>query len=66
VPGLMLASGDVVDVDLGVPFGLAVDSAAHCQHVGAVASKRLTQGMGNVDPVTLAQIRNTRAALRDF
>lgn len=46
--------------------GLDVDSAAQCQHLRAVASQRIDRTVGNVGPVTLAQIRGTIAALLDL
>ena len=112
----MLNSGDVVEVDLGVPTGseaglrrpavvvtaqrvlratptvvqvvpltrtlrgyasevtvraddtsgLATDSAAQCQHIRAIASARVLRTVGNVGPVSLAQIRGTLAVLLDI
>ncbi len=112
----MLTSGDVVEVDLGVPEGseaglrrpavivtadrillhrptvvqvvpvsstvrgyatevtvpadpangLEVDSAAQCQHLRAVASQRIDRTLGNVGPMTLAQVRDTIATLLDL
>lgn len=112
----MPASGDVVEVDLGVPSGseaglrrpaviitaervllhqpsvvqvipltstvrgyatevtvpadpasgLDLDSAAQCQHIRAVAAQRIERTLGNVGPVTLAQIRDTIATLLDL
>ena len=112
----MLTSGDVVEVDLGVPEvseaglrrpavivtadrillhrptvvqvvpvtstvrgyatevtvpadpanGLEVDSAAQCQHLRAVASQRIDRTLGNVGPMTLAQVRETIATLLDL
>ncbi|MFO7960096.1 MAG: type II toxin-antitoxin system PemK/MazF family toxin [Nitriliruptoraceae bacterium] len=46
--------------------GLDVDSAAQCQHLRAVASQRIDRTLGNVGPVTLAQIRDTIVALLDL
>lgn len=46
--------------------GLETDSAAQCQHIRAVATRRIAQPVGNVGPVTLAQIRETIAVLLDL
>ncbi|QBI18512.1 type II toxin-antitoxin system PemK/MazF family toxin [Egibacter rhizosphaerae] len=46
--------------------GLDVDSAAQCQHLRAVASQRIDRALGNVGPVTLAQVRDTIATLLDL
>ena len=46
--------------------GLAVDSAAQCQHIRAVATERVTETMGNVDGAVLTQIRETIAVLLDL
>lgn len=46
--------------------GLDVDSAAQCQHLRAVASQRIDRTLGNVGPVTLAQVRDTIATLLDL
>ena len=46
--------------------GLDVDSAAQCQHLRAVASRRIDRTLGNVGPVTLAQVRDTIATLLDL
>ena len=46
--------------------GLDVDSAARGQHLRAVASQRIDRNLGNVGPVTLAQIRDTIGALLDL
>lgn len=112
----MLTSGDVVELDLGVPVGreagfghpavvvtaqrvlrrdpavvhvvpltstirpfasevvvapdpdngLAVLSAAQCQHLRAVSTARLGSVRGNVGAATLAQVRDTVAMLLDL
>jgi len=46
--------------------GLEVDSAAQCQHLRAVASQRIDRTLGNVGPMTLAQVRDTIATLLDL
>lgn len=46
--------------------GLDVDSAAQCQHLRAVAAQRIDRTLGNVGPVTLAQVRDTIATLLDL
>lgn len=46
--------------------GLDADSAAQCQHLRAVASQRIDRTLGNVGPVTLAQVRDTIATLLDL
>lgn len=46
--------------------GLDVDSAAQCQHIRAVAAERIQRTLGNVGPVTLAQVRDAIATLLDL
>jgi mRNA interferase MazF len=115
-PGSMPTSGDVVDLDLGVPEGreagfrhpavgvtahrildaqpsvihvvpvtstirafdseitiepdpakgLALRSAARCQHLRAVSPGRITTSRGNVGPAVLIQIRRSIAVLLDL
>lgn len=112
----MLTSGDVVDLDLGIPAGreagflhpavvvtaqriltrapsvvhvvpltstlrpfetevqiapdpvngLAVASAAQCQHLRAVAPARIVEVRGNVGPMVLRQLRESIAILLDI
>lgn len=112
----MLTSGDVVDLDLGLPQGreagfhhpavvvsaqrilnaepsvvyvvpltsavrgfhseitiepdghngLAVRSAAQCQHLRAASTSRIVSSLGNVGAAALAQIRETIAVLLDL
>ncbi len=112
----MLTSGDVVDLDLGLPQGreagfrhpavvvsaqrilgaepsvvsvvpltstirgfhseitiepdehngLAVRSAAQCQHLRAASTGRIASARGNVGAATLAQIRETIAVMLDI
>jgi mRNA interferase MazF len=45
--------------------GLDARSAAQCQHVRAVATKRIRDRVGNVGPVVLGQIRDTLGVLLD-
>ena len=45
---------------------LAEPSAAQCQHVRAVATTRIHARAGNVGPVALGEIRETRALLMDL
>lgn len=46
--------------------GLAVVSAAQCQHVRAVSPQRLVGVRGNVGAAVLAQVRETIAVLLDL
>lgn len=46
--------------------GLAVGSAAQCQHLRAVSPRRIVGVRGNVGPTALAQIRETIAVLLDL
>ena len=46
--------------------GLAVVSAAQCQHIRAVSRQRLVGVRGNVGPAVLAQVRETIALLLDL
>lgn len=46
--------------------GLAVRSAAQCQHLRAVSTSRIVSALGNVGIETLAQIRETIAVLVDL
>lgn len=46
--------------------GLAVPSAAQCQHIRAVATSRIEESVGNVGPLALSQIRDTLAVLLDL
>lgn len=46
--------------------GLAVTSAAQCQHIRAVATSRIDESIGNVGPLALSQIRDTLAVLIDL
>ncbi|MDA3039308.1 MAG: type II toxin-antitoxin system PemK/MazF family toxin [Actinomycetota bacterium] len=46
--------------------GLAVVSAALCQHVRAISPHRITDAQGNVGSFVLAQLRETIALLLDL
>ena len=46
--------------------GLAVESAAQCQHVRSVSPRRIVEVRGNVAGAALAQIRETIAVLLDI
>ena len=46
--------------------GLAVESAAQCQHLRAVSPRRVREVRGNVGLASLAQIRETIAVLLDI
>lgn len=46
--------------------GLLQPSAAQCQHVRAISSRRLVERYGHVSPEALAQLRETVADLLDL
>jgi mRNA interferase MazF len=46
--------------------GLAVRSAAQCQHVRAIATGRVGAHLGNVGVVSLRQLRETLALILDL
>lgn len=46
--------------------GLAVVSAAQCQHIRAVSARRVTGARGNVGTTVLAQLRETLAVILDL
>lgn len=52
-----------IDPDAG--NGLAVVSAAKCQHIRAIAVGRLREPIGNVGPEALSQVREVLADLLD-
>ena len=54
-----------VAIDPDPANGLEVRSAAQCQHIRGVATRRLEDTVGNVGPVVVAQVRNTLALLLD-
>ena len=55
-----------VTIEPDVSNGLAVVSAAQCQHIRAVSRQRLVGVRGNVGPSVLAQVRETIAVLLDL
>lgn len=46
--------------------GLSSDSAAQCQHVRSIAVRRVRETVGNVGPMTLAEVREVLADLLDL
>ncbi|MDQ6782235.1 MAG: type II toxin-antitoxin system PemK/MazF family toxin [Actinomycetota bacterium] len=46
--------------------GLAVKSAAQCQHLRALSRQRITTARGNVGPAVLAEIREAIAVVLDL
>ncbi len=46
--------------------GLAVESAAQCQHLRAVSPRRILEVRGNIGAAVLAQIRETISVLLDI
>jgi mRNA interferase MazF len=46
--------------------GLDAVSAAQCQHLRAVSSRRIVSSRGNVGPAVLAQLRETIAVILDL
>ncbi len=54
-----------VNLDPGAS-GLDRPSAAQCQHVRAVSTRRIATVIGNVGPVDLLRIRETLALLLDL
>ncbi|MGL5808623.1 MAG: type II toxin-antitoxin system PemK/MazF family toxin [Nocardioides sp.] len=60
------AFGSEVTVDADRDNGLSVTSAAQCQHLRAVSTRRIQQIRGNAGPTTLTQIRETIATLLDL
>lgn len=59
-------SGAEVVVEADEYNGLNAPSAAQCQHVRSVATRRVSSHIGNVGPVPLRQIRDTLAVLLDL
>ena len=49
----------------GAENGLAVESAAQCQHLRAVSPRRILEVRGNIGAAVLAQIRETISVLLD-
>jgi mRNA interferase MazF len=54
-----------VEIQPDARNGLAVASAAQCQHVRSIATSRTGPRIGHVGPLGLAQIRETIAVLLD-
>ncbi len=50
----------------GAENGLAVESAAQCQHLRAVSPRRILEVRGNIGAAVLAQIRETISVLLDI
>src|SRR5580704_16624511 len=50
-----------ITIESDATNGLAVRSAAQCQHLRAVSPRRITNAHGNVGPAVLAQIREAIA-----
>jgi len=46
--------------------GLGVPSAAQCQHIRAVSTRRARSVAGNVGPIVLAQVREAIGVLLDL
>ena len=55
-----------VAIEPDVANGLAVISAAQCQHLRAVSPRRITTTRGNVGPTVLAEIRESISAILDL
>ena len=58
--------GSEITIDPDPANGLAVSSAAQCQHVRAVSPARVRAVRGNTGPIVLAQIRETLALVLDL
>lgn len=58
--------GSEVTIDPDAENGLAVVSAAQCQHVRAVSPNRVQSVRGNVGATHLAQLRETIAVILDL
>lgn len=46
--------------------GLSAPSAAQCQHVRSVATRRVSSHIGNIGPVALQQLRHTLGVIFDL
>lgn len=46
--------------------GLRAESAAQCQHVRAISTRRVDKVRGNVGPASLSQIRDTIGLILDI
>ncbi len=55
-----------ITIDPDTHNGLTVRSAAQCQHLRAVSTRRIVSARGNVGPATLAQMRETVAIMLDI
>jgi mRNA interferase MazF len=55
-----------VTIPAGPEAGLDEVSAAQCQHVHAISTRRIVDAVGNVGPMALRQIRETVAVLLDL
>ena len=60
------AFGSEVVIEADETNGLAVRSAAQCQHVRAVSTSRVGEVRGNVGPVVLGQLREALALILDL
>lgn len=55
-----------VEIEADASNGLDVLSAAQCQHIRAVAARRIDSGRGNVGSAALAQIRDLLGLILDM
>jgi mRNA interferase MazF len=55
-----------VVLDADEASGLSAPSAAQCQHLRAVSTRRVDQVLGNVGPAALRQVRETIAVIIDL
>jgi len=60
------SSASEVVIEPAAGSGLAVRSAAQCQHVRAIATGRVGARLGNVGVVSLRQLRETLALIFDL
>ena len=60
------ASTVEVQIDADDHNGLQATSAAQCQHVRSVATRRIAARLGNLGPVALRQLRTTLAIILDL
>ena len=68
VPLTTTIRGWASEVTLPADPGAGLDevSAAQCQHVRAISTRRIVDAVGNVGPMSLRQIRETVAVLLDL
>lgn len=59
-------SGAEVTIEPAAANGLSARSAAQCQHVRAVATRRVHAQLGNVGTAILRQLRETLAVIFDL